>query len=194
MKTFNKTLLAASLFAIAGSAMAVPITGSIAFGNAIGANWTPADNALVTGVATTATADGVVFNANGSGDDGVVSWANGDYAATLGAGVNFHDFVFDPLAAGTALWSFSDAGISYSFTMNLLDPATFAQSASGIKMDGTGYASATGFDNTYGTWGLTLNQNGAAFSFSASSAPEPGIAMLLGFGLLGFAASRKLRG
>lgn len=195
MNKFGQILTGIGLLSLAGAASAVPIVGDIAFGTAPGAYWTPADSALVTGTATTANADGVVFtdgSAPGTTDDGIVSSAFGDYSGTVGDLVDFNDFVFDPLVGGTQLWTFTDSGITYSFAMTT--STLVAQTNNTISLEGSGYATITGKEQTGGTWSLTLNNNGSAFSFSSSaSVPEPGIALLLGAGLIGLGVSRKLR-
>ena len=194
MKKIKQLLLAAGLFALAGNAMAVAINGAVAFGTAVDASWTPADSSLVTGTATTANADGVVFNANLAGYEGLVTGSFGDYAGTSGSDVNFFDFVFNPLTSGTLLWSFVSGGDTYSFTM--YNATILSQSATQIGLTGSGFASITGgvFDDTDGVWDLTLNQTTAAFSFSSGAAvPEPSIALLLGVGLIGFGFTRRAR-
>lgn len=179
-------LIAALFLVSANNVSAVSISGDIAFGTAVGASWTPADNALNTGVSTL-NADGVVFNDGidvSSIDEGVVTNAFGDYAGTLGTFVDFNDFVFDPLTPGTALWTFTP-GLTYSFSMDTI--TIVSQTSNSISLEGTGTASITGLDDTGGDFTLTLNQNGQAFSFSSSASvvPVPPAVWLFGSGLLG---------
>ena len=170
------------------------INGDIAFGTAIGAFWTPADNLLNTGTATTANADGIVFNDGIDAspiDEGVVTSAFGDYAGTLGTFVDFNDFVFDPLATGTQLWTFTSGG-THSFSMSTIN--IISQTANSISLEGAGIASIDGFDDTGGDFSLTLNQNGQAFSFSSSAAvvvPVPAAVWLFGSGLLGLVVTAR---
>ena len=179
----------AALFLIsANNVSAAFINGDIGFGTAVGAFWTPADNLLNTGAATTANADGLVFNDGLDGspiDEGVVTSAFGDYAGTLGTFVDFNDFVFDPLTPGTQLWTFTSGG-AYSFSMSTIN--IVSQTANTISLEGTGIASIDGFDDTGGDFTLTLNQSGQAFSFSSSASafvPVPAAVWLFGSGLLG---------
>ncbi|TNG03677.1 MAG: VPLPA-CTERM sorting domain-containing protein [Gammaproteobacteria bacterium] len=170
-------------------ANAASIIGDIAFGTAIGASWTPADNLLNTGPSiTTLNADGVKFSDGISAspiDEGVVTNAFGDYAGTLGSFVDFNDFVFNPLIPNTQLWAFNSGLTSYSFSMSAIN--IVSQTSNTISLEGTGIASVTGLDDTSGEFSLTLNQNGQAFSFSSSASvvPVPAAVWLFGSGLLG---------
>lgn len=193
MYNFKQILFTAALCVLSSAASAVTINGSIAFGTAPGASWTPTPEPT----ATTANATGVNFNeaTSGvySGFSGLVSTADGDYLSTIGEGVIFNDFTFNPLTSGTNLWSFTSGGNSYSF--NMTSVTIVNQDASSIGLKGFGLANATGFDETFGTWVLTLNNSGGSFSFSSSAAvvPEPALALLLGTGLIGFGVARKMR-
>jgi hypothetical protein len=193
MKYGLSGVVCASITAIflmsANNVSAAFINGDIAFGTAIGASWKPADNLLNTGTATTATADGIVFESGidpSPIDEGIVTSAFGDFAAvTLGTFVDFNDFVFDPLVPGTQLWTFTSGG-AYSFSMSTIN--VVSQTANSISLEGTGIASIDGFDDTGGDFTLTLNQSGEAFSFSSSASvvvPVPAAAWLFGSGVLG---------
>jgi hypothetical protein len=188
MMKFSHALTAALLLIAANNVSAAFIDGDIGFGTAVGAFWTPADNLLNTGTATTADADGVVFNDGSdvsSFDEGLVTSAFGDYVGTLGAFVDFNDFVFDPLTPGTFLWSFTSGANTYDFSMTTI--TIVSQTSNSISLEGTGTAFITGFDPTGGDFSLTLNQNGQAFSFSSSAGvvPLPPAVWLFGSGLLG---------
>lgn len=181
--------VAALLLMSANTVSAALINGDIAFGTAVGASWTPADNALNTGGSiTTANADGVIFNDGidpSAVDEGLVTGAFGDYVGTLGSFVDFNDFVFDPFTFGTQLWTFGSGGNTYSFSMSTI--TIVSQTSNSISLEGTGVASITGFDNTSGNFTLTLNQNRQAFSFSSSASvvPVPAAVWLFGSGLIG---------
>jgi len=175
------------------NASAAFIQGDIAFGTAIGASWTPADNTLSTGPGiTTSNADGIIFNdgINSSTiDEGLVTYVSGDYpAATLGTYTDFNDFVFDPLVSGTQLWTFDSGSNTYSFSISSI--TIISQTSNTISLEGAGLASITGFDDTAGDFSLTMNQNGQAFSFSSSASvvPIPASVWLFGTGLFGLVA------
>lgn len=179
-------------------ANAVSINGDIAFGTAVGASWTPADNLLNTGVSiTTLNADGVKFNDGIDAspiDEGLVTNAFGDYAGTLGAFVDFNDFVFDPLTPNTQLWTFISGTNTYSFRMSTI--SIVSQTSNSISLEGVGIASITGFEDTGGDFTLTLNQNRQAFSFSSSASvvvPVPAAVWLFGSGLLGLVGIARRR-
>jgi len=183
-------LIGTLLLIAANNVFAVSIVGDIALGTAIGASWTPADNTLATGGGiTTANADGVVFNDGADAspiDEGLVTGAYGDYSGVaLGTFVDFNDFVFDPLSAGTQLWTFDFGGNTYSFSMSTI--TIVSQTSNTVSLEGSGMASISGFDDTDGDFALTLNQSGQAFSFSSSASvvPVPPAVWLFGSGLLG---------
>ena len=99
--------------------------------------------------------------------------------------MDFNDFVFDPLVAGTQLWTFTSGG-AYSFSMSTIN--IVSQTANSISLEGTGIASIDGFDDTGGDFTLTLNRSGQAFSFSSSASvvvPVPAAVWLFGSGVLG---------
>jgi hypothetical protein len=179
-------------------AFSASIVGDIALGTALGASWAPADNVLATGAGiTTLNADGIIFidGADPSTiDEGLVTNGFGDYSGvTLGTFVDFNDFVFDTLISGTQLWTFDFGGDTYSFTMSTI--TINSQTSDAISLQGTGFASITGLDDTSGNFSLTLNQSGQAFSFSSSASvvPVPAAVWLFASGLLSLAgiARRK---
>ena len=195
---FSHGLIAALFLISANNVAAVSINGDIAFGTAVGASWTPADNALNTGGSiTTLNADGIVFNDGidtSPSDEGVVTGAFGDYVGTLGKFVDFNDFAFDPLTPNTQLWTFTSGSDTYSFAMSTIN--IVSQSSNSISLEGTGIASITNFDNTGGDFSLTLNQNGQAFSFSSSASvavPIPPAVWLFGSGILGLVGIARRR-
>ena len=186
MKKILNTLLAFGMLAIASTASAVPIVGSVAFGTNPGASWVPTGG-------TVATATGVAFigTTPANDDEGVVTGATGTFAGSEGTIADFMDFVFNPLTAGTQLWQFDYAGNTFKLFMNA--STIVAQTSSIISLTGTGMLTGTSYTNTFGRWDLTLNATGAAFSFSSGAAPEPGVVLLLGAGLVGIGVVRKFR-
>lgn len=120
-----------------------------------------------------------------------VESAAGDYAGTVGDVVTHNAFSFTPFSGPITLWTFTDGGTTYSFTLNDLDVDYRATKS--LVLSGTGFASITGFDSTPGDWTFTANTGGGTFSFSSTnSVPDGGAtAMLLGVGLLGIGAMRR---
>jgi hypothetical protein len=130
------------------------------------------------------------------GDDFDIDGVTGDFAAAeIAPGdIGFiQDFQFDPLpAAVDPLWAIS----GFSFTLNSVD--VIWQSGLFLMLNGSGYLSGAGFDDTPGTWSLTGNAAGdELFNFSAGSAaiavPEPGTLALFGLGLVGIGLARRRR-
>ena len=189
MNKFSKLIAAVALSAFAGAASAVSIVGAIGFSSVDGATWDAVDSTNT--ITSIAAATGIKFNASLDpsfvGVDQAVRVATGSFAGTVGENVNFFDFQFDPLAAASPLWAFSVGSTDYSFNMNAV--STIQRTSSTITLTGTGYMDITGFDTTYGTWDFSGN----AFTFSASSAPEPALALLLATGLIGFGFAHRAR-
>jgi len=64
----------------------------------------------------------------------------------------------------------------------------------GTTVTGSGVITGNGFDATTGFWSFTSQSSGdGIFSFSSTTVPAPGIALLLGIGLVGIALTRKMR-
>lgn len=85
-------------------------------------------------------------------------------------------------------------GVTYEFDLNTI--SVDFQSNSQLNLSGTGVLRADGFDDTFGTWNFTGNEQ-ILFTFSANAAPrtvvEPTALALFGLGLFGFAAARRRR-
>ncbi|MDH3588113.1 MAG: hypothetical protein OEQ74_01790 [Gammaproteobacteria bacterium] len=164
-------------------ASAVPITGGIGFSG--------------------------LFNPTGGtglGDATGISFSNAFVATTSGiyAGIpapfatvaNFTDFQFSPLAPDPVdpLWTVSFGGVDYSFSLE--DVSVDFQDNNELNLSGSGILSATGFDDTAGTWEFSGNTAGTIlFSFSsisAAAASEPGILFLLAMGLPMLGVARRI--
>lgn len=189
-----QTLSGVLLLSVTMEVTAVPISGGIGMGGnfiAVDNNW----NATSTAAAT-----GIDFNPNLF----IVNSKTGSFSSVTSAIGSITDFQFDPVlgindgsngittvSSIVDFWtidgfSFELTSVTKGFTNN---PDRF------LVLDGIGIMSGNGFDSTAGTWSFTGDNSGSTFSWSAGSSasvPEPGMLALLGIGLAGFAASRKL--
>lgn len=174
MDKFNKVLLAISLLALSGAASAVPITGSIKFGGDLTFDFAAntvdiiGDDALVVGTPT----------------DDFSGIAEGTVAV-------YNDFTYDPFSTVDPLWSVG--GFSFTLTDLIYVEEKTILGVQFLTLAGGGTFSGNGFDDTSGGWTFSADGTSAQFAFSTTNVPEPGIAMLLGVGLIGFGISRKLR-
>lgn len=186
MKLTELTKIGSALIvsaALIASAKATPITGSINFDGVAKTN----TNNLSSATAFTSIS-GVT----------VVPFESGNYAGTTGAAVTFTPFSFSSVAV-TPLWTFTIGAVTYSF--DAVGPITIVtQNANFLNIQGSGWATETGFDATQGTWSITDTAQGkiTTFTFGASSTvPDSGAtALLIALGLAGVAvgvvAQRKL--
>lgn len=176
MKKFTKTLLAVSLLAVVGTAAAVPITGSIGFEGAYTHDGTDLSDATTIFITDAAVS-------------GVVSGSFADEGISDGDAASYSDFVFDPAGPVSSIWSVG----SFTFDLNIM--TVDFQSANLLALSGSGLISSTdvNLDDTYGKWTFTANQAGSNLTWSSSAAPEPGVVLLLGAGLIGIGAARKMR-
>ncbi len=178
MNKFNKLLIAVGLFALATSAIAVPISGSIGFSGLFTHNGAGNDLAL----ATTITPNSVATLGIGSGDFSGI----GNGVATV-----YMPFTFLPAAVLPVNGIWSVGGFTFDLTTMIL----LGQSSTQVNLTGAGVMKSAGFDDTDFTWEFTANQSTATLNFSSSSAnvPAPGIAMLMAIGLAGVGVASKAR-
>ncbi len=180
MKKLTQILAAVSFLALAGNASAVQITGSIGFDGA----YTHDGSNLADATTITITDSQVAGVVTGSfAADGIM---DGDAAI-------YSNFTFDPAGPVAGIWSVT--GNTTVFTFDLNNMVVDFQSASLLALSGTGLITSdnAALTDAFGKWTFTANETGQNFTWSSSSAPEPGIALLLGAGLIGFSVSRKLR-
>lgn len=180
---FKAALPAVALaLALGAKALAVPISGNIAFSGTA-----TLDSGLAT--ATQATAFHNFAVQGGTGDFGAIA-----YGTPAGTAVSAGTpWVFDPSTPFTNLWNV--AGYQFDLTGSVID---MPRSATSLVINGTGWVTKTGFDPSLGTWHFTANApsvGGYTFSFSAgTSVPDGGTtAMLLGLGLTGLALLARWR-
>ena len=82
-------------------------------------------------------------------------------------------------------------GVTYSFAADNFTVAS--QSDTFLNILGKGTLSATGFDDTAGSWSFTMTTQGSQFGWSSATVPEPGTILLFGLGLIGMGLSARGR-
>lgn len=137
------------------------------------------------------TAGSAVINTNGF----ATAASTGVYTSVIGSTVTFSDFAWAPFSVSNPVWSVS--GIT--FTLQSLAKQPGSNSAF-LNLSGTGFASAAGYENTHGVFTLTITDSSPSanvlFSFNTSTTTVPDAgssSILLGLGLIGLAAVRRLR-
>lgn len=189
-----------SIFATGAAAMmlsfgaqAVEINGAFSVS---GFGWTPTPGPGIVG------ATGVTFGSS-SGYEFIysVGTAVGDFVGRFSeailapSGGNIQNFTFNPFVGPiNGFWTIADLGAEvFSFRLDTL--TINQQDGNFLILEGTGYLSHPDYDETYGTWKFTGQQDGGSFSWSASNAfrpvPEPGTLALLGLGMLAMGLGRR---
>ncbi|MDH3647380.1 MAG: PEP-CTERM sorting domain-containing protein [Gammaproteobacteria bacterium] len=181
--TINCLLATGLLLPLAANA--APIQGSIAIGGSLIPICAQPLNC------TMDIATGIDFL---NDDRGLVNGASGDFAlfgVSFGDIVAMNDFQFSPIEFNNPLWSVG----GFSFAMETLN--IHEQTATVLELRGRGLISFDGdsLDPTIGRWSFSTDAANTDINFSWSStaaAPEPGILILMGMGLIGGIGARRL--
>ena len=185
MKKLTKILLAGSLFAISCTASAVQITGTIDMSNFGFGTGVTDDGTSLTFSPTAPAANFEINNATGdfasfitSVETGVIQ--NIQYNPFVAPVPNFFAFTNTNSGGGTT--------VAFNATS-----ATFTNNGGFLDLTVLGTLNVTGFDATAGVWRFSNQVGNVVSSWSATTVPEPTIALLLGVGLIGIGATRRLR-
>ena len=187
MIKFIKATFLLLAMALASTAVAVPITGSIGFAG----SYTATNGSSIFDGGTQVALDLATFIDIKDDTAKVTGTVDGDFASTISAGdiATYNDFKISPFNSVSGLWNIG----GFTFDLNTLN--IVAQTSNILALSGTGMISSTdvNLDNTFGEWTFTANASGTNFTFSSGTAPAPGIALLIGLGLAGIGLTRRFR-
>lgn len=175
--------------ALPATALSMPILGEIGIGGSL----SPTCSGMESADCTMDLADGVTFVNSGGGNQFLVTFSDGHFAAE---GVGFgdrgtiHDFMFSPAPTPLdPLWEIGD----FRFRLDTL--VILQQTESFLELMGSGLVMHPGYEDSPGRWTLSTDSADEDLTFSWSSttvASEPGILVLMGMGLIGLFGSRRL--
>ena len=191
LNIMNKLITTLAGFALLGSSSlvsALPLmTGQIEIGADIGST-----------VSVDFTNDIVSFGGPGDGDafNAVITFADGDYASFMGTQGSYQNFAYNPLSVANPIWTFGT--LSFDLTnITFMQETIGAWNGDFLDLAGFGWIKdSTGtYADTSGTWTFNANKSTGktTFAFSSTTAPEPGVALLLAAGLIGIGAARRAR-
>ena len=187
MNKFTHALTALTLLVMSSSAAAIAIQGGINIGG----------SASVLSNGTNST--GLDFNC-GPTCGGAVNMfppPTGAFAGLGGVstntGLTLHSFLYSNIPS-QVIWDINANGLLYSFTLtNVRVISGDTGNFSTLVLRGSGIFNITGagsnYDATPGTWTFS----NSVTSFSSHTIPEPTIIALLGLGLVGIGAVRRMR-
>jgi hypothetical protein len=131
--------------------------------------------------------------------------ATGSYFGIGADAVTFAPFQWNPAVTPVnPLWSFVDAGTTWTYQFNLATMSVASQDNSFLNITGTGTLTITGagspYSTTFGSWSFTISNPGGApnptFNFGFDSAnnalPDGGMTVgMLGIALTGLGLARR---
>lgn len=183
MKKFNQILLAVGLYALAGVASATLITGKIQIGGSGTLDVAPTNTAPGATQLTMEAAGLVNIDQNLLTDD-FDTYLNPMDNVTF----DTTTITFEPDFSGS-IANFWTAG---GFSFELVSLTQVVEVNGFINLLGSGWLTGNGFEMTNAQITITGTGTDTLLGITATTVPEPGIALLLGIGLIGFGVTRKL--